>query len=216
MRKRENERNWTWTQVIIHLRLMVWRRKANSDGTEEQITQKISYSLSSCGLSFPMVNHYMRHVLLKSKRQTPCGGLFMYVPVSAQLIEVKPLVLSELRLDFFPHCLTVFWHISGIMIRGTVLGSGPVTIICRGALNNEISKLAISTLQLSSCLHFSACSQPIGVCTAEEVQMSRYHLCHISVTALSRQAMSCSPGKNCGFAGGGVPSSGRKGASPRL
>lgn len=91
---------------------------------------------AACGLSFPkcayMVNQYMWHVLLlKSNRQIPCEGLFMYVPASAQLIEVEPLVLSVQRLDFFPHCLAVFWCITGI------LGSGPV--ICHGALNNEIS-----------------------------------------------------------------------------
>lgn len=56
MRERENERNWTQTQLVTHFRLMVWRRKANSDGTEEQITQKISYSLSSLWPVFPQVH----------------------------------------------------------------------------------------------------------------------------------------------------------------
>lgn len=55
MREKENERNWARTQVVTHLRLMVWRRKANSDGTEEQITQKISYSLSSLWPVLPQV-----------------------------------------------------------------------------------------------------------------------------------------------------------------
>lgn len=78
MRGRENERNWTQTEVVIHLRLMLWRRKANGDGTEEQVTQKISYSLSSRWPVLPQVhihvNHYMWHVLLKSNRQIPYVG----------------------------------------------------------------------------------------------------------------------------------------------
>lgn len=54
---------------------------------------------AACGLYFPMctymVNQYMRHVLLlRSNMQIHCVGLFMYVSASAQLIEVRPLVLS--------------------------------------------------------------------------------------------------------------------------
>lgn len=99
MRERENGRNWTQTKVVTQFRLMVWRRKANSDGTEEQITQRISYGLSSLWPYFPMcthmVNHYVWHVLLlKSNTQIHFVGLFMYVSASAQLIEVGPLVLS--------------------------------------------------------------------------------------------------------------------------
>lgn len=101
MRKRENDRSWTWTQVVTHLRLgglfggekptvMVPRSRSH------RIFPTVS---AACGLSFPkcayMVNQYMWHVLLlKSNRQIPCEGLFMYVPASAQLIEVEPLVLS--------------------------------------------------------------------------------------------------------------------------
>lgn len=62
MRERENGRNWTQAKVVTQFRLMVWRRKANSDGTEEQITQRISYSLSSLWLVLPHVHIHGKSV----------------------------------------------------------------------------------------------------------------------------------------------------------